>query len=353
VIVDGRYVKILISQFNYGTERNNMEQEMTGQIPVEQQLKRTSEQDSFSTVRFIFRGENRSNPFMSILAEGLSSRMKVILTEIEPQRYEKAMLTEVSDYRASEWGASYSDSYLYGKDPENIEKKARVARLLLGEEPISGLVVVDNTMRNLVNAILPSGQTAIEAYQTLGDTETEEDIFELVNPLISELRNQGRKIAILNMNLRDHSYRDDYGNVISTLFNVPLIDVKEGKGVSVDNKYFLQGVEGDVLNSLSEKGLEPEQVVLLADHHLRYLPSETVEALGLNKVELALVCPCCINFSMDVTGDSGASEYMHQITALGMKLYPGVENKLRIEFATQSLLKMIEQKREELAKKGQ
>jgi hypothetical protein len=305
-----------------------------GQVP-EQPINKQSEKDPNSVVTFIYRG---NNPFMRALVLGARNNGLVVNSR------------EISD--------------------EAYKEKGSDAKELLGE--VSGIVVTDGTLSKLVAEVMPEEQTALNAYEALGGLDSAESIVRMALPVIEGIRKLGRIPVILNARLEDHTryplYRrfetspdlrekypqlkgkmgyvceSEYSAILRTEYNLPVIGNDEVYYETVARESFLpRDVIGNVLTSLDRRGLDPKQVIILADHHLRYLNSREIAKLGLNELEIALICPCCAGLRSIFDEQS----YQSEIEKVGVSFLP-LETESQIISATDDLLKMIEQKREEL-----
>jgi hypothetical protein len=340
VIATDRYDKILISQFNYGTERKNMEQEMTGQKPVERQLNRTSETDPKSPVTFIYRGDN---PFMKTLMEGL--RSKGVTVHVK----------EISD-----------DDYA-----RSFHKGNAAFGTLIGE--VSGIVVTDQTLNLPVSNVMTEGLKPINAYDLLGGLESIGQVQNMVRPTVEAAERIGRKLVVLDSPLSDHTQRqlerildyeqtqkyfynvsEKYGQpmciysvIIHEAFGLPVIGTNESRYNRRDPDYQMNF--SSIVSSLEERNLSPEEVLVFADHHLRKLTPDEISLRKLDQVDIILGCPCCIG----AYRSESTAAYEEEIRKLGLKIFPlEVKAGTNTEDRLSKLMEMIEQKRAELKAQG-
>jgi hypothetical protein len=300
---------------------------------------RTSEQvanpepEHQTPVTILYRGEN---PFMRTVATSLKQKgLNVIDRSVADEKYKE--LIEDATYKVV-----YSEQAKLEPDFQLLGEKVRES---IGDLPTDGLVVTDFTLHEFLYNFGLS-RDPIEAYKYLGEAaRTIEGVKEDLEPIVEALRRVGKTPVISVAKLSDHmsSFRlskveqqilerkfDDvnknewnkahhYALAASLTLGVPVI---LGHEFNFEWSNGRNLILGNVVEALVKKGLDPKQVVLLVDHHLDNLRSSEVKTAGLDQVELALICRCCIDFG------EKSSEYKQNINIMesaGIKFHQFTE----------------------------
>ncbi len=85
---------------------------------------------------------------------------------------------------------------------------------------------------------------------------------------------------------------DLYSAVLKREFNVPVItrDAFQYEQNSVREA----SLKGNVLEVIRKLGMQPEDIVLLVDHHIYRIREDDLQNSGLTEVEVVPICRCCI-----------------------------------------------------------
>jgi hypothetical protein len=335
-----------------------MEQEMTGQIPVEQQLNRTSEQDPNSVVTLVYRG---ANPFMRSLANGLRQKgMLIDQREISPEDYHR-----FDEERTKLWKIENPFEYRTEEYQKfNAERADKLIRLQEGHlGTLSGIVVADGTMRGKLACEHILAYHAIEEEQI----STYEDVVKKIGPVIDQLRHNKRYPVVLRNFLGEHYECGKLGNsqeisekvkdelrgkeapmrnykqnfsftyALKSAFNLPVIDLD-----SYCDSPYTKKVKNfaEVIRSF---GIDSESAVILTDHHIYNMNyprgKEDYLKSGVADLDIVPICHCCIG---------GDSEVQGALEDAGFKVYPLQYEGPKIAPVVEKLAEMIEQKKEEL-----
>ena len=282
---------------------------------------------------------------------------------------------------------------------EFSEYRKQQATTLIG--PIEGIAVTDYTMKNNTLAIV-GREHQIRGYDALEwENITEPGVREKLAPIIEQIRAAGKIPVLLQRHIGDHieidnltetereetmsiakeiisggiyyrylpslmgedteakkdsirdrlldrkDYKRDgiYAALIKKNFDVPIISDTDFGFTNVNQGPTDSGSSGqsNIVEILQNMGINPENTVLLADHHLRKIQAQEVQERGLDKVEIVRICPCCLIMS---GGHPEEQEFGEELQKRGFRLFPiqiEADNK-----AIDNLMQSIEQKRAEI-----
>ncbi len=360
---------------------------------AEQSLNTQSEKDPNSVVSFVYVGEN---PYMRFLAQGLEQRgVPVNVHEVKPEAYRNFLKT------AEEKWIPVSNEIMKLKEDDPIRREKRqqyfnFKRDLLAQTvgDVQGIAVTDlsfgENSHAPVSAILHL--PAINGIRSFEGSDNqfeipETEMIDKIGSFIRQIDAAGKKPVILQCHMGDHFYRElsqaeretitpieeeilpseiiatasrpqghekvdaiegasIYTALIKKHFDLPVIPLTDfGFRSRLDGPSQTQyryNQESNILALLEEKGLDPKETVLLIDQHVRYMSEDQIKDRGLDQVEVARVCPCCLDIRHEVEG----RDFLLQ---RGLKLFP-----TRLEpdpKAIESLMGTIDQKKAELAAK--
>ncbi len=310
-----------------------------------EQENRTNEQvanpepEHNTLVTVLYRGgseDQPTNPFMRAIAQGLRERgFAVNERAVDPQAYEA-----VDKIYDELFGVPVTE-----RDSERDDKlRQQVVELVGGEIESNAMVIVDESFNidQVLRARLANEDQVIQAYRILGDIidlSSLEGIHDTIGPIIKTIREDEREPVIFTAHLGDHlrnnkfvlseedlqrsrqknpiidwyPFNDSlaYALGINLALDVPIIQTHTLRDRTLAIK------EGTIQEALQAQNIKPNRAVLLVDHHLYYQSKEAVKALGLDRVEITRICPCCLGFQ----GDTSFS-YNQQLEALGFRIYP-------------------------------
>lgn len=264
--------------------------ELEGQGP-EGQLNTQSEKDPKSVVTFVYR---EGNPFMDRLAS--NSAQRGLNVQVKALSYKEVK--------------SFAGLSPYGGKEENAPKRMALQKLL-GE--LAGVIVTDGTVHQPVETLFENN--TLSAYDALyaryDRMEGIENLWQMVEPVIEELRETGIEPVVFDSGMADH-LQFKFGD--SEEDKRWQVKAKEHGGFSTRESFytwFLKEKFG--LQQAHSLEVKPgERKVFLVDHHLYngYMGKKR-EPTG---PEIVPICPCCIGLK-----EKGYLEYLQNA---GFRLYP-------------------------------
>ncbi len=332
---------------------DNMTEQVQGSI--EQNVK--PEVDRSTPVVVLYRGGKEgqpTNPFMAAVVEGLRARgLNVLDRPIDPEVVETQIIPFGTALYAKEKAQGVTDpkkllelkeGYEDWEDPA-LEEATRAA---IGEVAEGSIIITDNTLETIGWFL---DEQSIQAYEVLGEAggkmESIEDIKKRVEPVVEAIRAGGKTPVILPYELGQHlslslsdeerqqleqsiieHYSDDKSQFALSTSGRPegkqyIEAIRTTLGVPVIKDEFLVGknggrieVIGTIFEELQSKNIPPENAVVLVDHHETYLDEGQVKKTGLDQVDEALICTCCIGLN----GYKG--DYIKNAEAKGFRFYP-------------------------------
>lgn len=230
---------------------------------------------------------------------------------------------------------------------------------LLGEIPSTGPIVTDETLHKAVEALI--GRKPVSGYAAVGRWKITSiaDVVNKLRPVVEEIRAKGKKPVVLQAMLSHHlgfptncwemsdeeaktlhieekdfpdegdGFRrvangDYYAEILRREFGIPVLTRKHVEYTSFD------GLSGYVVGALEKLGMEPENTVLLADHHLYECRATSV---GMDRIPLVPICPCCLGIN---------PKYLHGLCDKGYTIFP-LEYQEERRAAADELEKLLQQ----------
>ena len=170
------------------------------------------------------------------------------------------------------------------------EQREMISRLMANSE---GFICCDRTLKSTMTKVL--GYEPLGAYDLLNKIPVD---FESI---LEEIEKADKIPVVLESRLYDHATGSERESMPSILDNDNgnAKCVFKGRSLALLEESHVRVKygehRGNVAESLKTMGLEPEKVVILADHHIYELKSpEEIKKMGFNQVLVALVCPCCV-----------------------------------------------------------
>lgn len=225
----------------------------------------------------LYRG---SNPFMAALGDELSSRGVEVEQKAAPMDY----------FQRSE-----------------EEQQKILSQLAAGYR---GIVCCDRTLESGLTDVLE--QKPLSVYDVLLKIPVD------FGDILGEIDRASKIPVVLQSHLYDHSSGlkkgslpsisyDESWNAKCTFRGRTLTLIGEGQ-IRIKHREH----RGNLIETLQAMGLKPEEVVILADHHIYEMDPEEVRKTGFDQVLVALVCPCCIGLR---------ETYTNSVRKQGFKLF--------------------------------
>lgn len=163
----------------------------------------------------------------------------------------------------------------------------------------------------------------MNAYDAL-QKKTFEQLETIVQPIISEIKNNGKIPVTIQVNLGDHLSKslldsEKMPGLISKHSKIPLpkwngwsdegrteesrklsqwyavlFAEKGAKVITTDELPQNTLSDTNIIKFLKQQGMDPKKVVLLMDHHTTYPIRDKKSELGYDQLEIFFVCPCCM-----------------------------------------------------------
>jgi|SRR3989344_662373 len=282
---------------------------------------KSPEPEHSTPIVVLYRGgteDEPTNPYMKAIADGLKQRgLNVIDRPIPPDVFRSKVAGFNRDFANKE----------ETRNPD-FQNKSGVFKDMMeavGEIPEGSLIVSDYTVGATAKFLSPD---TISAYAPLKeirhDVNTIEGTELMVKPLIEAIRSGGKVPTMFLWRIGDHGISptpeedeaeknsptenkiyaqrlahkrgaSNYIHVMNAL-NVPIITEKEFE-IGGDIDY--PDVAGDISETLDKLSIPMNNAVLLLDHHATYMSRDQVRHSQLDKIEVAMVCSCCIGMSAD------------------------------------------------------
>ncbi len=324
-------------------------------------LNTQSELDPKSVVTFVYRGEN---PYMRVLARGLQARgIPTDVHELSVDRYNVYVQEIVKGY--TDRNRPRDRDLIDNLMAADQEYKAQLIGPLVNSS--QGIIVTDITTSKDVEKF--TSDRSVNAYEAIARGQNfEQEFIGQLTPVIAQIKSEGKNPALLTHRIADHlpvieEPNDEQRKQLTQAEREILNEnknmgwhgpepeemqfaamVKKNFDIPVIANFYNRETQ-NILEILKERGLDPENTVLLVDHHIYNFSREEVKQTGFGEVPIVRICPCCLaKFGGDEEAIAGG-----RLQTLGFKLFP-IQVEPNNE-AIDNLMGMIEEKRAELASK--